>query len=109
MLNDRSRNYAFNQAITKRVLLGHDTVLDIGTGTGLLSLYARDAGAKKIHACEYSLVMCDIAKKVFHRNEAKDVQLICKVSTDVKVPRDIPERFISIFKSSIDIHYLIIF
>ncbi|OXU22388.1 hypothetical protein TSAR_005080 [Trichomalopsis sarcophagae] len=92
MLNDNSRNHAFDQAIRKRILLGYDTVLDIGTGTGLLSLYARDAGAKKVYACEYSPAMCNIAKKVFHRNEAENIKLICKASNDLKIPQDMPER-----------------
>jgi type II protein arginine methyltransferase len=92
MLNDRSRNHAFHQAITKRIHLGYNTVLDIGTGTGLLSLYARDAGAHKIYACEYSPVMCDIAKNVFCKNKADDINLICKASTDLQIPKDIPER-----------------
>lgn len=93
MLNDKSRNHAFDQAIRKRILLGYDTVLDIGTGTGLLSLYARDGGAKNVYACEYSPAMCNIAKKVFHKNEAEDIKLICKASNDLEIPQDIPERF----------------
>lgn len=92
MLNDQSRNQAFEQAIKKRILLGYDTVLDIGTGTGILSLYACDGGAKKVYACEYSPVMCDIAKKVFLANQAENVKLICKSSSDLKVPKDIDER-----------------
>lgn len=96
MLNDQSRNQAFEQAIRKKILLGYDTVLDIGTGTGLLSLYADNAGAKKIYACEYSKGMCDIAKKVFHSNQAKNIKLICKSSTDLKIPEDIDEKYFCI-------------
>ena len=36
MLNDRVRNGKFEKAIENRVKNGCDTVLDIGTGTGLL-------------------------------------------------------------------------
>lgn len=36
MLNDRVRNEAYRGAITAAVKAGYDTVLDIGTGTGLL-------------------------------------------------------------------------
>ena len=97
MLNDKSRNHAFDQAIKRRIILGYDTILDIGTGTGLLSLYANDAGAKKIYACEYSPVMCDIAKKVFHKNKAENISLICKASTDLKIPEDIPGRYCIFF------------
>ncbi|XP_011707717.1 PREDICTED: putative protein arginine N-methyltransferase 9 isoform X1 [Wasmannia auropunctata] len=92
MLNDKQRNNAFERAIRKRVSQGYDTVLDVGTGTGLLSLYARDAGAAKVYACECSEAMTLIAKEVFKSNNATDINLIPKLSFDLKVPVDIPER-----------------
>jgi type II protein arginine methyltransferase len=36
MLNDRGRNQKYQQAIQKAVERGCNTVLDIGTGTGIL-------------------------------------------------------------------------
>lgn len=95
MLNDKSRNHAFEQAICKRIHQGYNTVLDVGTGTGLLSLYAKNAGAIKIYACECSEVMTRIAKEVFESNDASDIKLIPKPSFDLKVPTDIPERFVA--------------
>ncbi|KAG7203802.1 hypothetical protein KM043_013819 [Ampulex compressa] len=95
MLNDKRRNNAFERAIRKRISQGYNTVLDVGTGTGLLSLYARDAGAKSIYACECSPVMAMIAKKVFKVNNAQEIKLLPKLSSDLNVPIDIPERFIS--------------
>ena len=92
MLNDKQRNNAFERAIRKRVSQGYDTVLDVGTGTGLLSLYAKDAGAKKVYACECSEAMTLIAKDVFESNNASDIKLISKLSFDLKVPMDISER-----------------
>jgi len=97
MLNNKWRNNAFEQAIRKRINQGYDTVLDVGTGTGLLSLYAKDAGAKKIYACECSDVMTLIAKQVFESNNATDIKLIPKLSFDLKIPMDIPERFVYIY------------
>ncbi|XP_076663837.1 protein arginine N-methyltransferase 9 isoform X2 [Andrena cerasifolii] len=92
MLNDKQRNNAFENAIRKRVSQGYDTVLDIGTGTGLLSLYAQNAGARKIYACECSPAMIKIAEKVFETNDAKNVVLLPKLSTDLTIPTDISER-----------------
>lgn len=94
MLNDKQRNNAFEQAIRKRISQGYDTVLDVGTGTGLLSLYAKDAGATKVYACECSEAMMLIAKDVFEFNNASDIKLISKLSFDLKIPMDIPERFV---------------
>lgn len=92
MLNDKQRNNAFENAIRKRISQGYDTVLDIGTGTGLLSLYAQNAGAKKIYACECSKVMIKIAEKVFETNDAKNIILLPKFSIDLSIPTDITER-----------------
>lgn len=92
MLNDKRRNNAFENAIWKRIAQGYDSVLDIGTGTGLLSLYARNAGAKKIYACECSMAMIEIAEKVFETNDAKSIILLPKLSTDITIPTDISER-----------------
>ena len=96
MLNDKHRNHAFDKAIRKKIALGYDSVLDIGTGTGLLSLYARDASASKIYACEGSYIMSEIAKKVFANNNATTIKLIPKMSTDLKIPEDISERLIGL-------------
>lgn len=43
------------------------TVLDIGTGTGILAVMAVRAGASHVFACEMNTVMCDIAKDVLGR------------------------------------------
>ncbi|KAJ8672731.1 hypothetical protein QAD02_003991 [Eretmocerus hayati] len=92
MLNDRQRNCAFAKAIHKTISLGYDTVLDIGTGTGLLSLYAHNAGAKKIFACDQSPVMCHIAEQVFLRHKTENISVICKESSLLRIPQDIPDR-----------------
>ena len=45
-MNDIPRNDAYFNAI-KLAVSEHDFVLDIGTGSGLLSMMAGDSGAKK--------------------------------------------------------------
>lgn len=94
MLNDKQRNMAFECVIRKRISQGYDTVLDVGTGTGLLSLYAQNAGAKKIYACECSPAMLKIAEKVFETNNARDIILLPKLSSDLVIPTDIAERLV---------------
>ena len=91
MLNDRGRNSRYQAAISKLVAGGCNTVLDIGTGTGLLSLMATQAGAEKVFACEASEVMAATARDVLLINQEKRVRLIQKLSTDM-TSSDVPER-----------------
>lgn len=90
MLNDALRNEAFKNALQTAIAKATKTgtklrLLDIGTGTGLLSLYARKLGAHSIIACEDSKVMVTVADHVFQRNGIRnDIQLINRYSTDLK-------------------------
>ena len=57
MLHDDERNQMYHEAIRLAVKLMHEVgrearVLDIGTGSGLLSMMAARAGADKITAVE---------------------------------------------------------
>ncbi len=60
MLNDRQRNEVYDNSIRKAVD-ANTTVLDVGTGSGLLSMMAARAGAKKIFACEMVRLIADVA------------------------------------------------
>jgi len=92
MLNDISRNNSFFAAINRRVSEGCKTVLDIGTGTGILSLMASKAGAERVYTCEASEVMAVTARDVLQRNvEGERVKLIPKLSLDMS-QEDVPEK-----------------
>jgi len=53
MIRDKARTEAYKRAIEQnRHLFEGKTVLDIGTGTGILSLFAARAGAKKVYAVD---------------------------------------------------------
>ncbi|VDN17518.1 unnamed protein product [Gongylonema pulchrum] len=59
-------------------------VIDIGTGTGLLSMMAARAGAERVTALEMFKPMSVCAEKVFHQNGYEDcIRLIASRSTDV--------------------------
>ncbi|XP_039276142.1 protein arginine N-methyltransferase 9 isoform X2 [Nilaparvata lugens] len=73
MLNDSHRNEAYREAITKKIKQGFCRVLDIGTGSGLLSLIASElcyetSGAGPVFACEENFTMIKIAKNIQRRN-----------------------------------------
>ena len=57
MLNDRRRNLAYSTALAHHLGgEGGGVVVDVGAGTGILSLLAVRAGADRVYACEASEV-----------------------------------------------------
>lgn len=69
VINDEHYNSRF-QASIKRAVKMRETiadckVLDIGTGSGILSLYAAQAGSRSIVACDSSPIMYSIARETF--------------------------------------------
>ncbi|KAG8495933.1 hypothetical protein CXB51_007501 [Gossypium anomalum] len=94
MLNDASRNKAFRSAI-ERTVTKPCHVLDIGAGTGLLSMMAARAMGLNgtVTACESYLPMAKLMRKVLHRNSmGKAISLINKRSDELEVGVDIPSR-----------------
>lgn len=77
MLNDKIRNTAYKKAIFKAFKKNLNTVIDIGCGCGILSLFAsRAPNIKNIYAIESSKTLCKIAKNVFKANKAN----VCLIS-----------------------------
>lgn len=61
------------------------------------SVFAENAGAHKVYACDYSSTMCSIAEQVFDANSVKEsVKLMNKSSEDLKIPHDLEKRYVSI-------------
>ncbi|KAJ1461964.1 S-adenosyl-L-methionine-dependent methyltransferase [Pelagophyceae sp. CCMP2097] len=55
MLSDNSRMCAYRDAIMQnKDCFKGKVVLDVGAGSGILSLWAAKAGAKKVYACEFT-------------------------------------------------------
>ncbi|RID79113.1 hypothetical protein BRARA_A01881 [Brassica rapa] len=96
MLNDTRRNRAYRLAIEKTITEPCH-VLDIGAGTGLLSMMAaRAMGGKEescVTACESYLPMVKLMRKVMHKNGmTKNINLINKRSDELEVGSDIASR-----------------
>ena len=91
MMDDSKRNETYEAAI-RRAAPGK-SVLDIGTGAGLLALMAARAGAAKVTTCESVGLMAARAREIIAQNGLSDrITVIPKPSTDMAVPRDMPER-----------------
>jgi type I protein arginine methyltransferase len=75
MLSDRARCEAYRCALAKWVNIG-DVVLDVGAGTGLLSLFAVQSGARKVYAVERAGIV-NLARQLIEANGvAERVHLI---------------------------------
>lgn len=68
MINDVDRNLAFCDALEE--CCKGKSVLDVGTGTGLLALAAKKSGANRVVACERSAAMADVARRTFENHDA---------------------------------------
>ena len=85
MVADQGRSGAYSRALQRAI--GPDaSVLDIGAGTGILSLFACQYGARKVYAVEPSNAIC-IAEEIARANGfAERVQCIQALSTQVSLP-----------------------
>lgn len=103
MLNDIQRNHSFKCAIEAAVKEGYNKVLDIGSGTNLLSLYAKWAGAKIVYGCETDKFMYEIGKDVLKSNGATEGITIFNLhSHNLSIPSDIPERVSLVVSETLD-------
>ncbi|XP_072352195.1 protein arginine N-methyltransferase 9 [Scyliorhinus torazame] len=103
MLNDKKRNIAYQRAIQKAVQSGCTSVLDIGTGTGILSMFARTAGASHVYACELSKTMYELACEVVASNQmAGEIKILHMKSLDMEVPKDLSNRVSLVVTETVD-------
>lgn len=70
-LTDRQRTNAFRRAIRNSVRQG-DVVVDLGSGSGILALFAAEAGARKVFAVENDTKNAMWLAQVFRANGYRD-------------------------------------
>ncbi len=88
MLADDSRTEALRRAITAAVKPG-DVVLDLGCGTGILSFFAVQAGARRVYAVEAGGVI-ELAKAVARSNGFVDrIRFVNQTSSHVELPEKV--------------------
>jgi Flp pilus assembly protein TadD/predicted RNA methylase len=91
MLSDLERNEAYQKAI-ESVVKENSVVLDIGTGSGILSMMAARAGAKHVYTCESSGLLAEAALDIFKKNGySEKITLFKKYSTQIP-PNDLKEK-----------------
>jgi len=92
MLHDEERSELYDKAIRHVVEPDH-LVLDVGTGSGLLSMMAARAGARQVVACEAQPAVAEVARRVIRKAGHDDViTVVPKLSTRMRVPDYLPRR-----------------
>ncbi|XP_078034376.1 uncharacterized protein LOC144468561 isoform X2 [Augochlora pura] len=72
MLNDKSRTLTYKNAIVySKHLFANKIVMDVGAGTGILSVFCAQAGARKVYAVEASDLF-KLSEEVVMENKLSD-------------------------------------
>ncbi|KAF5733646.1 arginine N-methyltransferase family protein [Tripterygium wilfordii] len=109
MISDKVRMDAYGQAILKNPsLLNGAVVMDLGCGTGILSLFAAQAGASRVIAVEASEKMAAVATQIakdngFWRSQSTDSNQSTGVLEVVHSMAEDLHKSIQIQPNSIDV------
>jgi SAM-dependent methyltransferase len=88
MVSDRLRTNAFAAAIRETVQPG-DVVLDVGTGTGILAMFAAKAGARKVYAIDATDI-ADVATDLVKANGLSDqIQVLRGRADDLQLDQKV--------------------
>lgn len=73
--------HAMDSYMNRRVGYDINSVLDVGTGSGILALYAAKLGVKKIHAFDNDAQAIDVAKENLAPNQLNDANILFETHT----------------------------
>lgn len=91
-LVDKTRCAAFEQAI-RRVVRPHHHVVDVGTGSGILALFAARAGARKVTAIEYDSYVAHVARENIRANGCEHlIEIIEADARDCRLFETLPQH-----------------
>jgi len=92
LLNNAERTAAFQRAF-ESTIQSDQTVLEIGTGSGILAMLAAVAGASAVYTCEHQALMASVAAEIIEDNGFENIiQVLAKSSNDLTLEDDIPEK-----------------
>ncbi len=87
LLDDAVRTRAFLRAVARVVRPG-DTVVDLGTGTGILAIAARRAGARAVWAIDHDPIV-KVAAAIARDNAVEGITFVEQHSRDFVTPVDV--------------------
>lgn len=92
MMNEQERNQAYCRAL-ESVVTPEKVVLEIGTGSGLLSMMAARLGARTVVTCEAVELIAETARRIVKRNNYQDqIAVLAKLSSAVQLGTDFPVK-----------------
>lgn len=92
MMNEWDRNNAYFLGM-QSAIAPERSVLEIGTGSGLLSMMAAKLGARNVVTCEAVSLIAETAQKIIEQNKYRDcIRVLPKTSFDIEVGKDVPEK-----------------
>lgn len=94
MLQDFVRTYTYQRAILCNLEdFRHKVVLDVGAGSGILSFFAAQAGARRVYAVEAS-TMAHFAQKLVDANNLSEcIKVIPGKIEEIELPEKVNKRF----------------
>lgn len=106
MMNDAYRHQAYEHAIITSVK--DKIVLEIGAGSGLLSMLAARAGAAHVYACEMMPMIAEKAYEIIQQNGFSDkITVLPKSSYEMQIHADdMPEKADILITETFDSHLI---